>query len=223
MPRKGRSLLIGLIIGGAVLVIAAAFALHKEQPAATPGGSTGEAKDKVPGAGSVHAVQVMKPQRQDMAYTLTLPANISPWYQTTLYAKVSGYIKTMHVDKGDEVKKGQILAVIDAPEVEDLYEQAEADYSIKRITYERLAGVFKENPDVIAKQDVDVAQAAAESAKSLRDTRRTWLGYTKVEAPFNGTITARFADPGALIQAATGTPSQSTPHYTLMSLDIVRE
>src|SRR6185503_21004278 len=122
-------------------------------------------------------VQVMKPVRRDMARTLTIPANIAPWYQATLYAKVSGYLKEMRVDKGDEVKKGQIIALIDAPEVSDQFEQAQVDYAIKLLTYERLAGVFKENPDVIAKQDVDMAKAAADGAKHLRDTRRTLMGY----------------------------------------------
>jgi RND family efflux transporter MFP subunit len=211
-----------LVIAGIVLVIAAAFALQKEHsvPSTTQPGIP--AKSEPTTTSGIPSVQVIKPQRQDMAFTLTLPANIAPLYQTTLYAKVSGYVKSMLVDKGDEVKKGQIIAILDAPEIADQYEQAEADYAIKRLTYERLAGVFKENPDVIAKQDVDVAQAAAKGALHLRDTRRTLLGYTKVDAPFDGTITARFADPGAMIQAATGSASQSTPLYTLMSLDTVR-
>jgi RND family efflux transporter MFP subunit len=171
---------------------------------------------------TTHLVQVAKPQRRDIARTLTLPANISPWYRTTLYAKVSGYLKWIGFDKGDQVKKGQLLAVIDAPEVQDDYEQAEADYAIKKLTYERLLSVWKEKPDVIAKQDVDVAEAAAEGAKQLTERRRTFLEYTKVTAPFSGVITARFADPGALIQAATGSVTQATPLFTLMDMDPVR-
>jgi len=119
-------------------------------------------------------------------------------------------------------KKRQLLAVIDAPEVEQQYRQAEADYAIKRITYERLHSVWKENPDVIAKQDVDVAAAMAEGAKYMRDNRRTMMDYTKVYAPFSGVITARFADPGALIQSATVSATQAVPLYTIMDLDTVR-
>lgn len=168
------------------------------------------------------SVQVMKPQRRDLARTLTVPGNISPMYQATLYGKVSGYLKWIGFDKGDKVKKGQLLAVIDAPEVEDRYRQAEADYTIKRITYERLLGVWKENKDVIAKQDVDMAYAAAEGAKHLRDSQRALLEYMKVYAPFDGTITARFADPGALIQSATGSATQAVPLFTLMDMDTIR-
>src|SRR5262245_50869140 len=63
-------------------------------------------------------VQVTKPLRKDLAYTITLPANIAPLYQTTLYAKVSGYLKWIGPDKGDQVMKGQVVAIIDAPEIE---------------------------------------------------------------------------------------------------------
>ncbi len=69
---------------------------------------------------------------------------------------------------------------------------------------------------------MDVAEAAAEAAKHLMDSRRTLLDYTKVYAPFSGVITARFADPGAMIQAATGSATEAVPLYTLMDLDVVR-
>ncbi|WP_447602649.1 efflux RND transporter periplasmic adaptor subunit [Nitrospira sp. Nam80] len=151
-----------------------------------------------------------------------MPANISPWYQATLYGKVSGYLKWIGFDKGDIVKKGELLAVIDAPEIADQFHQAQADYDIKRVTYERYLSVWEENHDIIAKQDVDVAKAAALSAKHLRDSRKTLLDYTKVYAPFNGTITARFADPGALIQAATGSVTQAAPLFTIMDMETVR-
>jgi multidrug efflux pump subunit AcrA (membrane-fusion protein) len=104
-------------------------------------------------------VQVIKPTRRDLVYTVKLPANVSPLYQTTLYAKVAGYLKWIGPDKGDAVKKNEVVAVIDAPEVEEQYQQAVSDYKIKKLTYERLAKVWKESPDVIAKQDVDVAEA----------------------------------------------------------------
>ncbi|MGH7251499.1 MAG: efflux RND transporter periplasmic adaptor subunit [Nitrospiraceae bacterium] len=208
---------------GGILLFGLAFIVLQEQhlTVAKPGasGQAGEAADSATG---VVPVQVMKPQRRDIAATITLPANISPWYQATLYAKVPGYLTWMGFDKGDSVKKGELLAVIDAPEVEQQYRQAEADYAIKRITYERLHNVWKENPDVIAKQDVDVAEAAAEASKHLMDNRRAMLGYTKVYAPFSGVITARFADPGALIQSAATSATQAVPLYTIMDLDTVR-
>ena len=167
-------------------------------------------------------VQVTKPLRKDLTYTITLPANIAPLYQTTLYAKVSGYLKWIGPDKGDQVKKGQIVAIIDAPEVEEQYQQAAADYKIKKITFDRLRNVWKESPDVIAKQDVDVAEAAYDGARTLMQQRAVLRDYTKVRAPYDGTITARFADPGALIQIATSSATNAIPLFTIMDLNTVR-
>jgi RND family efflux transporter MFP subunit len=172
--------------------------------------------------GSVPEVQVVKPIRRDVASTIRIPATVSPLYQTTLYAKVSGYLKSIHSDKGDWVKQGQVLAVLDAPEIEQQYEQALADYTIKKVTYERLAQVWKEAPDVIAKQDVDVAEAAAKATQHLLEQRQTWLDYTKVRAPYDGILTARFADPGAMIQVATASATQAVPLFTIMDISTLR-
>ncbi len=215
-------LAMGLIVVGGVALLVLALTIFRDQPP----NATSEIGAKVdhaePSATGALPVQAMKPQRRDIAFTITLPGNISPWYQATLYAKVPGYLKWIGSDKGDSVKKGQLLAVIDAPEVEQQYRQAEAEHAIKQITYERLHSVWTENPDVIAKQDVDVAAAAAEGAKHLMDNRRAMLDYTKVYAPFSGVITARFADPGALIQSAAISATQAVPLYTIMDLETVR-
>lgn len=177
----------------------------------------------VPGAaGSQVNVQVTTPTRRDLTYSITLPATLAPFYQTTLYAKVSGYLKWIGPDKGDWVKKDDVVAIIDAPEVEEQYQQAIADYKIKKITFERLNKVWKEAPEVIAKQDVDVAEAAYESSKNLMQQRAVLRDYTKVRAPFSGIITARFADPGALIQVATTSVTTAMPLLTLMDLEVIR-
>ncbi len=214
----GRLKMLALVAGGLFLFVAAFILLQdRQETTPSPGKTEQAAKDA-----SAQTVQVMKPLRRDMVQTLSLPANISPWYQTTLYAKVPGYLKSVRVDKGDRVKQGQLLAVIDAPEIRDQFEQAESDHAIKKLTFERLEGVWKEKPDVIARQDVDVAQAAAESAKQMMDNRRAMLDYTKVTAPFTGIITARFVDPGAMIQAATGSATGAVPLLTIMDMDTVR-
>lgn len=167
-------------------------------------------------------VQVAKPIRRDIAYSIALPATIAPLYQATLYAKVSGYLKWIGPDKGDWVTKEELVAIIDAPEVEEQYQQAISDYKIKKLTYQRLAKVWKESPDVIAKQDVDVAQAVYEGAKHQMEQRQILRDYTKVRAPFAGVITARFADPGALIQIATTSLTNAMPLFTLMDPETIR-
>lgn len=221
--QEGRiSPVIGLIalIGVALLVLA--VTLFRDQPPDATSEIADQPNHATQDGPGTTPVQVMKPQRRDIAMTITLPANISPWQQATLYAKVPGYLKWMGADKGDTVKKDQLLALIDAPEVEQQFRQAESDYKIKHLTYQRLHNVWKENPDVIAKQDVDVAEAEAEGARHFMENRRTMLDYTKVDAPFSGVITARFADPGALIQSGSASATQAAPLFTLMDLDTVR-
>lgn len=231
-PRRGRLLLYtlaGLALAGlAVLWMRSGGEPPRRPPHEPPSPATAERTPTPEETGAAPArtatadVQVAKPTRRDIAYTVNLPANVAPLYQTTLYAKVSGYLKWIGPDKGDWVKKGQIVAIIDAPEVEEQYEQAVAEYKIKKLTYERLASVWNETPEVIAKQDVDVAEAAFEGAKKLMDQRAALLDYTKVRAPYAGIITARFADPGALIQIATASATGAIPLFTVMDMETVR-
>ena len=209
---------LAVLLGGGVWVLESGTQPVEQRAASSSGGPVTVAK----GMTSVPDVQVVKPSRRDVAATLRIPATVAPLYQTTLYAKVSGYLKSIHFDKGDLVKQGQVLAVIDAPEIEQQYEQALADYTIKKVTYERLAQVWKEAPDVIAKQDVDVADATARAAQHMLEQRRTWLDYTKVRAPYDGILTARFADPGAMIQVATASATQAVPLFTIMDLSTLR-
>lgn len=208
---SGQRLRNTLFVMALVIGIMAAWAWWQDQETASP-----------PNVDRILDVQVVTPVRRTVVYSITLPANIAPLYQTTLYAKVSGYLKWIGPDKGDWVKKEQVLAVIDAPEVEEQYQQAIADYKIKKLTYERLARVWKETPDVIAKQDVDVAEAAFEGAKHLMEQRSVLHEYTKVRAPYAGIITARFVDPGALIQVATASATTAIPLFTIMNMETVR-
>jgi len=210
----GSSLLAGVLI---VILVLVWLLERKDVVPSSPQNSVQKTT-----AGGSQAIQVVTPQRRDLVRSLTTSANVSPWAQATLYGKVSGYLKWIGFDKGDAVKEGTLLAVIDAPEIEDRLKQAEADHAIKKITYERYLGVWQDNHDVIAKQDVDVAKAAAESARHVRDSRAALLGYTKVYAPFSGVITARFSDVGALIQSATGSATQAAPLFTIMDLDKLR-
>lgn len=205
-----------LLVVGLIALLAVGFWAQK--PPVGNGNPSVLAKDSP----SLPEVQVAKPLRRDVAATVRIPATVSPLHQTTLYAKVSGYLKSIHSDKGDRVKQGQVLAVLDAPEIEQQYEQALADYTIKKVTYERLAQVWKEAPDVIAKQDVDVAEAAAKATQHLLEQRQTWLDYTKVRAPYDGILTARFADPGAMIQVATASATQAVPLFTIMDISTLR-
>lgn len=211
-----------LTLSGLVTVLLLAACGNQPPESVAPQPLSSEAAEGSPVPAGAIVVQTIQPQRRDLARTLSLPANVSPWVQATLFAKVPGYLKWMGADKGDEVKSGQSLALIDAPEIEQQLQEAEADYRIKQLTFQRLHNAWQANPEVVAKQDVDVAESAAKASRHLRDRRRTQLEYTKVSAPFSGTITARFADPGALIQSASGSATQAAPLFTLMDLSTIR-
>jgi len=223
-PKRPRMKLLVVGVGLALLLGAGFWVLESGTQPVDPKASPSAAKPPAAAteAGSVPEVQVVKPARRDVAATLRLPATVSPLQQTTIYAKVAGYLKAVNYDKGDRVKQGRVLAVIDAPEIEQQYEEALADYTIKKVTYERLAQVWKQAPDVIAKQDVDVAEASAKAAQHLLEQRQTWLDYTKVRAPYAGVVTARFADPGALVQGATSSATQAVPLFTIMDVSTLR-
>jgi multidrug efflux pump subunit AcrA (membrane-fusion protein) len=149
-------------------------------------------------------VSVIRPQRADMVEMIELPGDVVGFYEASLHAKVTGYLKSIGVDKGDTVKAGQVLAEIEVPELHSNLNQAEASLTIARVTYERLKRVQQSDARLVSQEDVDIAGAKYEEAKAGAEALATMVGYTKVIAPFDGVITGRFADPGALIRAGGG-------------------
>jgi membrane fusion protein, multidrug efflux system len=165
---------------------------------------------------SRRTVVVIRPQRGDMIRSITLPGDLVGLYQSTLYAKVTGYLKSISVDKGDWVKNGQVLAEIEVPELQQRLARARADLEVQHLTYQRLEQVWKSDPRLIARQDVDIAQGKYFEAKAQMDELEAMVSYTKIVAPFDGVITGRFVDPGALIKAGgeqtTSAPDQGSAH-----------
>ena len=148
--------------------------------------------------------------------TVELPGELLPYEQTDLYAKISGFVRTMKADIGDRVRKGQTLAIIEAPEVNTKF--AEAGYSIQaakakwtasKDSYDRLFRASQNpSPGIVAPVDLEnslnqmiadsaVYEAARQQAKAYKEVS----GYLNITAPFDGVITARKADPGALVGA----------------------
>ncbi|HKV53295.1 MAG TPA: efflux RND transporter periplasmic adaptor subunit, partial [Candidatus Binataceae bacterium] len=133
--------------------------------------------------------------------TIVLPGDLVGYYESALYSKVTGYLKSISVDKGDWVKAGQVLAVIEVPELDEQLTRARASLEIDRLTYQRLQGVWKSDSRLVARQDVDIAYSKYLEAKARVDELLAMVSYTHIVAPFDGVITARFVDPGALIRA----------------------
>src|SRR5271154_2687208 len=149
-------------------------------------------------------VDVVHPRQGDIAKTIDLPGDVVGFYEAALHSKVTGYLKSISVDKGDSVKKGQVLAEIEVPELQSNLMQSQANLEMQRITYDRMKKVQQSDSRLIAQQDVDMAYAKYREAQAAVATLQTMYGYTKIIAPFDGVITGRFADPGALIRAGGG-------------------
>jgi RND family efflux transporter MFP subunit len=187
-------------------------------------------ENKPPAAGSqVVTVGVAKVTRQDMYNEVPIPAEFRPYVQSQLHAIVTGYVSKMLVDFGDKVKQGQVLATLNAPELQDELnnaranqQQAQADYDNEHLLYTRLQEVNQEHPKLVAQQDLDTARskdadsaAAVAAAKAKVGEFETRMSYTNIVAPFDGVITQRSVDPGALVQA--GTNSDRAPELLQIS------
>jgi RND family efflux transporter MFP subunit len=170
-------------------------------------------------------IPVARVVRQDLFNEVPIPAEFRPYQEVELHAKVSGYVKDMNVDFGDRVKVGQLLATLEVPELHDELDRAvatekraEADYKDAHLIYTRLQAVDKDHPNLVAQQELDTAEtkdrtteAAIAAAKADVEKYQTLVGYTRITAPFDGVVTRRYADPGALIQAGTASETQSLP------------
>ena len=151
---------------------------------------------------------------------LNLPADVRAFTQATIYAKVSGYVKTMRVDKGDEVKQGDVLAVLESPEVDQQVAAAASDATIKKKTYERYGGLVEK--DFVSAQDYDTAKAAYGVALATLSQAKATQSYEVLKAPFDGTITLRYVDQGALIPAGSGSTTGAAPLVDLADLRTLR-
>ncbi len=169
------------------------------------------------------AVQLVKPKRGAITRNITLPGEIKAYQQATLYAKVAGYLKTIMVDKGDQVKEGASLAEIEVPELLADRSRYQAEVEVAESNYKRLGESQKKAPDLVTPQSVDDAKGNFDIAKANLERTETLLNYAKIVAPFSGVITKRMVDPGAFIPAATsGSAAQNAAIVTLADFNTVR-
>ena len=166
---------------------------------------------------SVTSVISLHPEKGNVTRSLTLPGNIMAWQKATLYAKVSGYLSAIHADIGDTVKKGQLLAEIEAPEMLAERLTTEVAYKVAEKEYIRISEARAKASDLVMPQTVDEAKGRLDMKRAELDRLDALLAYARIIAPFNGIITSRFADPGAFIPAATG--SSSVENAALLQLE----
>jgi len=146
--------------------------------------------------------------------TIEVPASIHGYIETPVYAKVAGYMKTINVDKGDQVKAGEIIALIESPETDKQVADARSYYWIQNVTDVRNQELVRQQ--VVPQQTADETHSAMLQAKAAYQQQLALQGYEIVRAPFDGIVTARYVDPGTLIPEAT-TPS-ATPNIPIVAL-----
>ena len=198
-----------------------------------------------------------------VAERLTLSSELVPFQEIEVYAKEAGYVKELSVDYGSHVRKGQIMAVLEVPELQAQLDEdtaairaqqdqvaraesevgrAKAQHNMVHLQYQRLAGVAKAQAGLVAQQEVDDAEGkdlAAESqmeaakgtyqgsqsqlivAKAKLSHDQALYDYSKITAPFDGVVTQRYANLGALMQAGT-TSTQATPLVRLSDESLYR-
>lgn len=240
-----------LITGGIGIVVAAGSACSR---------SHAQARTPV----DAPTVAVARIERSDVSQILSVAAEFRPFQEIDVHAKVAGYLKTINVDVGDRVRAGQLLAVLEIPELQDELQQdeaavkraeqevnrAQADleraqsaHQMAHLATERLIAVSKTRPNLIAQQDIDdatgrdrVSEAQVSTAKAAvasaheqleiaranQNKTKTLFAYARITAPFDGVITQRYADTGAMIQAGTSSQTQTMPIVKLSENRLLR-
>ncbi len=160
--------------------------------------STGVAHSAAP------TITVMSPLRRNAVRSIVLPGDVVGYYECALHSKVTGYLDQISVDKGDNVRKGQVLAVIEVPELQQNLDRAKANLEMCRLTYQRLKKVRDTDRRLVAQEQVDIAYSKMKQAQGAVGALDAMESYTRITAPFDGVITGRFADPGALVRAGGG-------------------
>ncbi len=164
---------------------------------------------------AITQVSVVSPKQTTPAQEIILPGNVQPFISSPIYARTNGYLKNWYVDIGAPVKQGQLLAVIDAPEVDQQLAQslsnlntAKANLALAEITKNRYEGLIKTN--AVAQQDVDNAVgsykanlAIVEADEANVKQLQALQGFEKIYAPFDGVVTARNTDIGDLIDSGS--------------------
>ena len=163
----------------------------------------------------VAQVKVASADRQ-----VALPAEVRAEQRATLYAKVSGYVREVRVDKGDRVKEGQILAVLESPDLDQQVASAEAELIFRRQQLQRIERLAPSGR--VSQQDREQAQESLKVADATLARAKVQRGYEIIRAPFAGTITARYADAGALLPAATGSTTAAQPIVDVAQVDRLR-
>ena len=178
---------------------------------------------------AVPTVQVMHPTSGAQAEELRLPANTEAFVDTPIYSRTNGYLQKWFADIGTPVKKGQLLAIVQTPEVDQQVQQADAEVKtaqaneqLAETTANRWKNLLAKN--AVSRQEADQAsadllarQAALNAAQANLRRLQQLQGFERIYAPFSGIVTARNVDIGSLIQAG----DSNAPHSELFHISSI--
>ena len=209
-------------------------------------------------------VAVAKVERQDISSNLSITSEFLPNQEVTVFAKVSGYIQQLNVDWGTHVVQGQVLAVLEVPELQQQLQldeagvkrseqdmaraqeelkRAQSTYNIAHLTFTRLANVQKTRPELVAQEEIDVAEGkdteASASVSGARDSvaaseqglvaaqaslakDKAMFAYSRITAPFDGVVTEIDAYKGALLPAGTSSNKGDQPLCHIADNSVLR-
>jgi RND family efflux transporter MFP subunit len=151
-------------------------------------------------------VIVTRPTTASAERRLTLPATIQGYVETPVFAKIAGYLKDIRVDKGDRVRKGQVLAILESPELDAQVADARHYLWLESVTNTRNQGLVLKHG--ISQQTADNSRGSMLQARDTYIQLRAMQAYEVITAPFDGIVTDRYLDPGALV-AQTTSPTNS--------------
>lgn len=205
-PRAARRV-VGVVVVVAAIVVIVGVSSRRKADAGLDAWTEAQA---------IPVVAVTPPDLKPQAPTLTLPGRLEAFQQAQLYARVSGYVKTWGVDIGARVKAGDVLAEIDAPDLDQQITQAEADLknadasvALAKVTLERgqaLVGSGAISKMTLDQRSTDYGSKLAQqnSSRANLDRLRVLSKYKQIVAPFDGIVTSRATDVGSLINAGAG-------------------
>jgi membrane fusion protein (multidrug efflux system) len=165
---------------------------------------------------AIPTVAVVLPDARVLNATIDLPGRLEAYYRAPIFARVSGYLKSWSVDIGARVKAGQVIAEIEAPDLDQQLLQARADLASQQASARLSEATLNRRKTLIASNfvsmqeidertaDLSNRKAAVNSGQANVERLEALAGYKKITAPFNGVVTARDTDVGALINAGGG-------------------
>ncbi len=256
VSRRHKFIVLGVVV--ALFLIVAGLVARR----ARAGSDNNESEANADVAHAPYAA-VAPVKRETIATSLSIAGQFIPYQNVELHAKVAGYIRSINVDIGDHVHQGQVLAVLEIPELTAQVDEAkagvhhaeeeiqrahsdvlraQADNVALHANADRLVNTNKARPGLIAQQELDDAtakdrasQAQVEAAKSALGAAQQQLevaradqqhysalsDYARITAPYDGVVTWRFSDTGALVQAGTSNTS-GLPVVTIAQVDVLR-